>query len=104
MDIATTQHIFIDPALDTIIAAVSSFINSILNLITGTVEDESESRVVEEEDTEVVPDIVGRYVGASCDAITGLASPILILIVQLLDPFLKIGSEYGILKTDFFFL
>jgi len=103
MAIATTQRIFIDPALDTIIAAVSSFINSILNLITGTVEDESESRVVEEEDTEVVPDIVGRYVGASCDAITGLASPILILIVQLLDPFLKIGSEYGILKADFVF-
>ena len=76
---------------------------SILNLITGTEVEVSDSRVVEEEDTEVVPDIVGRYVGASCDAVTGLASPILILIVQLLDPFLKIGSEYEILKADFAF-
>jgi hypothetical protein len=103
MAISTTQRIFIDPALDTIIQGVSSIMISILNLATGTVADESESRVVEEEDTEVVPDIVGRYVGASCDAITGLASPILILSVQLLDPFLKIGSEYNILQADFAF-
>jgi hypothetical protein len=103
MAISTTQRIFIDPALDTIISGVQSVMVSILNLITGTVEEVSESRVVEEEDTEVVPDIVGRYVGASCDAITGLASPILILIVQLLDPFLQVGSEYEILSADFAF-
>jgi len=103
MAISTTQRIFIDPAIDTVAAGVSSVMNTILNFITGTEIDSVESRVLEEEDTEVVPDIVGRYVGASCDAITGLASPVLILIVQMLDPFLKIGTEYKILKADFAF-
>jgi len=103
MAISTTQRIFIDPALDSVVEGVSSLMVSILNVMTGTVVEESDMRVEEEEDIEVVPAIVDRYVGASCDAITGLASPLLIFIVQQLDQFLQVGNNYGILKADFFF-